>query len=398
MNNNDLLELLKRDSINIFSIKGLEEKINNGKKLRIKLGADPSKPDLHLGHSVILRKLRLFQELGHDVIFVIGDFTGMIGDPTGKNKTRPTLTLEETRKNGETYFEQVTKILDPNRTIIKYNSEWLDKLKFNDIINLTSKYTVARILERNDFSIRYHQNQSIGLHEMLYPLIQGYDSVALRANIEVGGTDQVFNLLVGRELQKDYQQEPQEVITFPLLRGLDGVEKMSKSLNNYISINESPHVMFEKCMKIPDHILLDYFQLTIDFDFEEAKNLIETDIRKAHYIYANEIVSLYHSKDEAINAEKKYKEITLNIIPSELNSIEIDYIKDMTLINVIRILGFATSNNEAKKLIIGKGIKINNIVIEDPFYKFTTDENVIISKGKSNYIRIIFNRIKERIK
>ena len=214
MTNEKLLEILKRDAIAIFSEEGLKEKLESGKKLKIKLGADPSRPDLHLGHSVVLRKLRLFQELGHEIIFVIGDFTGMIGDPSGKSKTRPSLTMEETRKSGETYFKQATKILNPEKTRIEYNSQWLGKMNFADVIRLAAKYTVARIMERDDFSKRYNEKQPISLHEILYPLAQGYDSVALGADIEIGGSDQTFNLLVGRELQRDYGQEPQEVITF----------------------------------------------------------------------------------------------------------------------------------------------------------------------------------------
>ena len=246
------LELIKRKAVQIFSEEELDEKIKSGKKLIIKLGADPSRPDLHLGHTVVLRVLKHFQDMGHDVVFVIGDFTAMIGDPSGKNKTRPALTFEETRKSGETYFRQVTKILDPAKTKITYNSEWLEKMNFRDIINLTSKYTVARILERDDFKNRYENKLPLSMHELMYPLMQGYDSVALKADIEIGGTDQTFNLLVGRELQKDYGQERQVVLTFPLLVGLDGKEKMSKSLDNYIGIDESPEIMYEKAMKIPD--------------------------------------------------------------------------------------------------------------------------------------------------
>ncbi len=390
MNTNDVLELIKRDSTEIYSVEGLKKKLNSPKKLKIKLGADPSRPDLHLGHSVVLRKLKLFQDLGHEIIFVIGDFTGMIGDPTGKSKTRPSLSLEETRESGKTYFNQVTKILNPDKTKIVYNSEWLTQMNFTDVIKLAAKYTLARILERDDFSNRYTQNKPIGLHEILYPLVQGYDSVVLHSDIEVGGTDQTFNLLVGRELQKDYGQEPQEVITFPLLRGLDGVEKMSKSLDNYIGIGEPPHSMFEKCMKVPDSILLDYFKLTTDFDIEKAKELMNNDIREAHLTYAKEIVTLYHSKDEAINAKKIYIQIAQNFIPSELNTINVNYTKDISLIDVMKQLQLANSNSEARKLIQGKGIKLNNVTVEDPFYKFSTDDSVIVSKGKSNYIKVAF--------
>lgn len=388
---NDVIEQIKHTSVAIYSIEGLEAKLKSGKKLRIKLGADPSRPDLHLGHSVVLRKLKLFQELGHEIVFVIGDFTAMIGDPTGRSKTRPSLTLEETRKSGETYFKQVAKILDPSLTTIVYNSTWLNKLNFADVIKLAGKYTVARILERDDFSKRYAENKPIGIHEMLYPLIQGYDSVDLHADIEVGGVDQTFNLLVGRELQRDYDQEPQEVIVFPLLPGLDGVEKMSKSLDNYIGIDEPPHVMFEKCMKVPDTILLDYFRLTTDIDMEFANEIVESDSRAAHFIYAKEIVTIYHSAEEALRAEEKYRQIASNAIPSEMPVITLELEEEISLIEVIKTLGFAASNSEARKLISNRGIKLNNVVIEDPFFKFTTKESVVISKGKSSFVKVIFN-------
>ena len=236
MTKDEKIELILRRTVDIHNKETLLKKLNNGKKLIVKFGADPSRPDLHLGHTVPLRALKVLQELGHDIVFVIGDFTAMIGDPSGKSKTRPSLSFEETRRNGETYFKQVSKILDPNKIRIVYNSEWLGKMSFEDVIKLTGKYTVARILERDDFKNRFNNNIPIGIHEFLYPLMQGYDSVALHADIEVGGTDQTFNLLVGRELQRDYDQEPQDVMCFPLLVGLDGKEKMSKSLGNYICL------------------------------------------------------------------------------------------------------------------------------------------------------------------
>ena len=256
------------------------------------MGADPSRPDLHLGHSVVLRKLRMLQDLGHQIVFIIGDFTAMIGDPSGRSKTRVPLTFEQTRANAQSYLEQVTKILDPEKTRIVYNSEWLGEMKFGDVLSLAGKYTLARILERDDFAKRYAENAPIGLHEIFYPLMQGYDSVAVKADIEVGGNDQTFNLLVGRELQRDYGQQPQEVITFPLLPGLDGVEKMSKSLGNYIGIDEPADVMFEKCMKVPDALLKTYFDLTTDLPESEYAGLIESDIRAALFLYAPNLFRL----------------------------------------------------------------------------------------------------------
>ena len=264
------LELIKRKAVQIISEEDLDKKLKSGKKLTIKLGADPSRPDLHLGHTVVLRALKTFQEMGHEVVFIIGDYTGMIGDPTGKSKTRPALTYEQVHSAGESYFKQVTKILDPEKTKIVYNSEWLSKLSFKDVLSLASKYTVARMLERDDFKKRYENNMPLSMHELFYPLMQGYDSVAINADIEIGGTDQTFNLLVGRELQKNYDQEPQVVITFPLLVGLDGKDKMSKSLDNYIGIDESPETMYEKAMKIPDDVLFDYYKLTTDLDLAET--------------------------------------------------------------------------------------------------------------------------------
>ena len=303
------LDLIKRKAVQIISEEDLNKKLKSGKKLRIKLGADPSRPDLHLGHTVVLRALKTFQEMGHEVVFIIGDYTGMIGDPTGKSKTRPALTYEQVHSAGESYFKQVTKILDPEKTKIVYNSEWLSKLNFKDVLSLASKYTVARMLERDDFKKRYENNMPLSMHELFYPLMQGYDSVAINADIEIGGTDQTFNLLVGRELQKNYDQEPQVVITFPLLVGLDGKDKMSKSLDNYIGIDESPETMYEKAMKIPDDVLFDYYKLTTDLDLAEADKLIKQDIIKAHKVYAEEIIKMYHGEEFIKQAEEKGVEI-----------------------------------------------------------------------------------------
>ena len=300
----DKLELIKRKAVQIFSEEELKQKLESGRKLKIKLGADPSRPDLHLGHTVVLRALKHFQEMGHEVIFVIGDFTAMIGDPSGKSKTRPALTWEETRKSGESYYRQVTKILDKDKTRVVYNSDWHSKLTFKDVISLTSKYTVARIMERDDFKNRFENNLPLSMHELLYPLMQGYDSVALNADIEIGGTDQTFNLLVGRELQKDYDQESQVVITFPLLVGLDGKEKMSKSLGNYIGIDESPETMYEKAMKIPDEVLIDYFRLTTDIEAETFEKWLKEDIVEAHKKYAEEIIKMYHGEEFIKQAEE----------------------------------------------------------------------------------------------
>ncbi len=383
----EALEILKRDSLQIFSEEGLKERLLSGKKLKVKMGADPSRPDLHLGHSVVLRKLRLLQDLGHEIIFLIGDFTAMIGDPSGKSKTRPSLTFEETRKNAETYLKQVTKILDPEKTRIAYNSEWLSPMNFEDVLKLAGHYTVARILERDDFAKRYKENLPIGLHEFFYPLMQGYDSVALEADIEVGGNDQTFNLLVGRELQKDFGQKPQEVITFPLLPGLDGVEKMSKSLDNYIGIDEPADLMFEKCMKVPDSLISDYFRLTTDYDFASAVELINKDIREAHFEYARVLVKMYHGEDAVAAAEARYREIAKGGIPDEMPVVHADA-KPASIIELVRIANLAPSNSEARRLILGNGIKINNETVNALDYVIEDTGSIIVSRGKSKYVKV----------
>ena len=381
------LEIIKRNAVQIISEEELNKKMESGKKLKIKLGADPSRPDLHLGHTVVLRALKEFQKMGHEVIFVIGDYTGMIGDPSGKNKTRPALTFEETRKSGETYFKQVTKILDKEKTKIAYNSEWLSKLNLKEVIELTSKYTVARILEREDFKNRYENNLPLSIHELLYPLMQGYDSVALKADIEIGGTDQTFNLLVGRELQKEFSQEPQIVITFPLLVGLDGKNKMSKSLDNYIGIDEKPEIMYEKAMKIPDECLLQYYQLTTDIDLEEVKTLIKEDILLAHRKYAREIIKMYHGEEYVKDAENRYNTVAKGGTPQDIKEIFLRE-KEMNICDLLVKVQFATSKSEAKRLIIGNGVKIDNKTVDDIHLMINIEEEKILRVGKSKFIKV----------
>jgi tyrosyl-tRNA synthetase len=400
----EVYQIIRRDCVSIIHEDEFFNKLMSGKKLKIKLGADPSRPDLHLGHSVVLRKLKLLQELGHEIMFVIGDFTGMIGDPSGKSKTRKPLSFEETRKNGETYLKQVTKILDPQLTTITYNSEWLSLLNFAQVLQLAGKYTVARILERDDFSQRFYAQESIGMHELFYPLMQGYDSVALCADVEIGGTDQTFNLLVGRELQRDYGMEPQCVLTFPLLIGLDGVEKMSKSLDNYIGIDEAPEIMYEKCMKIQDHLLEDYFRLTTDISPVEFKEWIKTDIREAHKHYASTIVTLYWGEEAAIASMQRYNRVATGNIPIELESVDLEQ-SEIPLIDLLVRVGFADSKSEARRLIRGLGVKINHTVVKDemcilskkmieeqfPPSETTSDNGFVISKGKNRFIRCELN-------
>jgi len=313
------MDLIKRGVVEIIPeeelVKKIENSIKTGKPLRVKLGCDPTRPDLHLGHSVVLRKLRHFQELGHIAILIIGDFTAMIGDPSGQNKTRPQLSFEETRVNGQTYFEQAKKILLPERVEIRYNSEWLGKMTFEDVIRLASKYTVARMLERDDFTKRYKSGEPISIHELLYPLAQAMDSVAIEADVELGGTDQKFNLLVGRDIQREFGQEPQVIITTPLLVGTDGVEKMSKSLGNYIALNDPPFEMYGKTMSIPDELIYDYFLLTTDLspaEIEQIKKQLQdpnVNPRDLKRKLAWELVRMYHGVEAANKAQDEFDKI-----------------------------------------------------------------------------------------
>lgn len=400
MNKKEQINLILRRTTEVYNLDTLEKKLNGKKKLVIKFGADPSRPDLHLGHTVPLRALKILQELGHEIVFVIGDFTAMVGDPSGKSKTRPSLSFEETRKNGESYFKQVAKILDPSKIRIAYNSEWLGKMNFEDVLKLTSKYTVARILERDDFSNRFTNKTPIGIHEFLYPLMQGYDSVALNADIEIGGTDQTFNLLVGRELQRDYGQEPQDVMCFPLLVGLDGKEKMSKSLGNYIGIAESPEIMYEKAMKIPDDVLLDYFKLTTDIDLDMAKKLIEKDVIEAHKVYAKEIITMYHGEQYLKAAEDRYKTVASGGIPENVDEVEIENEKlnnNLLLTELLLISSMVSSKSEGRRMIEQNGISVNNKKIVDVNKIITKDDfinnELIIQKGKKQFKKITIKKL-----
>ena len=381
------LEIIKRKAVQIFSEEDLDRKINSGKKLTIKLGADPSRPDLHIGHSVVLRVLKQFQDMGHEVVFVVGDFTGMIGDPSGKNKTRPALTFEQTRKSAETYLEQATKILDKNKTRIAFNSEWLSKMNFADVIKLTSKYTVARIMERDDFKNRFENNLPLSMHELLYPLMQGYDSVELNADIEIGGTDQTFNLLVGRELQKDYGQESQVVMTFPLLVGLDGKEKMSKSLDNYIGLTDSPFEKFEKSMKIPDGVLRQYFELATDLSTDEIDKIISGDIREAHMLFAKELLKMYDDVNEFEIIKERYMNIAKGEIPDNVEEVKIDK-KEINICNLLVEIGFASSKSEAKRMILGNGVKVDGEVITDIIKVIRIAEGKVVQFGKNRFKKV----------
>jgi tyrosyl-tRNA synthetase len=392
---NDSLKLIKRGSDEILTESDLKKKLDSGKQLIVKAGFDPTAPDLHLGHTVLLNKLRHFQELGHKVIFLIGDFTGRIGDPSGTNKTRPTLDAKDLVENAKTYEKQVFKILKKELTEVRFNSEWCDKLGADGLIKLASKYNVARMLERDDFNKRFTSNKSIAIHEFLYPLVQGYDSVALEADVECGGTDQKFNLLVGRELQRDYDQEPQVVITVPILEGLDGVKKMSKSLDNFIGIDEEPNEMFGKIMSISDELMWRWFELLSFLKEEEIAKLKEEmssgkNPRDIKFVLAEELVDRFHEDGDG----KKCKEAFLNRfqkgnMPDEIELIEVTIEKDtILLVNLLKDANMITSVSEGNRLIKQGGIKINSEKIEDSKLEISKGTENIYQVGKRKFLKI----------
>ena len=392
----DALKLIKRGSDEILTESDLKKKLDSGKKLIVKAGFDPTAPDLHLGHTVLLNKLRHFQDLGHKVIFLIGDFTGRIGDPSGTNKTRPIVDSDSLIENAKTYKNQVFKILKKDLTEVRFNSEWCDKLGADGLIKLASKYNVARMLERDDFNKRFSSNKTIAIHEFLYPLVQGYDSVALEADVECGGTDQKFNLLVGRELQRDYEQEPQVVITVPILEGLDGVKKMSKSLDNYIAIDEEPDEMFGKIMSISDELMWRWFEL-LSFMPEEDIAKLKDEMKKGKnprdikFILAEELVDRFHKEGEG----KKSKEIFLNRfqkgnIPDEIESVNVDIKNDsILLVNLLKDTNMISSISEGNRLITQGGIKINSEKVEDPKLEVSKGSEGIYQVGKRKFLKII---------
>ena len=374
-------------------VKKLERSIKTNKPLNIKLGCDPSRPDLHLGHSVVLRKLRQFQDLGHMAILIIGDFTGMIGDPSGKSKTRPSLTLEETHRNGLSYFEQAEKILSADRISMQYNSDWLNKMSFADVIRLASKYTVARMLERDDFTIRYKAGEPISVHEFLYPLAQAMDSVAIHSDVELGGTDQKFNLLVGRDIQREYDQEPQVILTMPILVGTDGIDKMSKSLDNYIGISDSPKEIFGKTLSIPDKLIYQYFELVTDVSKQELasiKSSLENakinprDIKRQ---LARTLVRMYHSQTLADQAEKEFDKIFVQkSIPDNIEDF-----KRRESINIITLLTdakLASSKGEARRLIDQGGVSIDDERVTDPNLILPDKDEFILKVGKRRFLKV----------
>lgn len=389
---------LLRGAEHIVPEGALREKLALSKResrsLRVKLGVDPSSPDLHLGHAVVLRKMRDFQDAGHKVVLIIGDFTATIGDPTGKSKTRPVLSLEETRRNSESYVAQATKILDPSpeRLELRYNSAWLAPLGFAELIRLSSSYTVARMLERDDFTKRYAAGSPISVHEFLYPLAQAYDSVAIEADVELGGTDQLFNLLVGRDVQRAYDQPPQVALTMPLLEGLDGVEKMSKSLGNYIGIAEPPEVMFKKAMLVPDALLMRYFELCTPLPLDEAKALVERDIKAAHRVFARELVELYHGPEPVAEAEARYDFVAKGGVPNDVPELTLPegVVQDgaVWVCKLATLAGLSASNGDARRLIQNRGLKLNGEVVEDVNLQVTLEAPVVLQRGKDRFVRV----------
>ena len=391
----EALKLIKRGTDEILTESDLKKKLESGKQLVVKAGFDPTAPDLHLGHTVLLNKLRHFQDLGHKVIFLIGDFTGRIGDPSGTNKTRPTLDSKDLVQNAKTYEKQVFKILKKDLTDVRFNSEWCENLGADGLIQLASKYNVARMLERDDFNKRFSSNKSIAIHEFLYPLVQGYDSVALEADVECGGTDQKFNLLVGRELQRDYDQEPQVVITVPILEGLDGIKKMSKSLNNFVGIDEEPNEMFGKIMSISDELMWRWFEL-LSFISEEEINDLKKQMehgknpRDIKFILAEELVDRFHKDGEG----KKCKESFLNRfqkgnIPDDIDSVKINIDgPKIMLVNLLKDANMISSVSEGNRLIKQGGIKINSEKVEDPKHEVSEGSEDIYQVGKRKFLKI----------
>lgn len=393
MNSVDLdqqLKVLLRGVSDIVSVEELKEKISSEKPLVVKLGVDPTSPDLHLGHTVILRKLKQFQDFGHKVVFIIGDFTAKIGDPSGRDSTRPMLTNEAIVENARTYQQQVFKILDKEKTEVRYNSCWLKELGIDGLLKLCSKYTVARMLERDDFEKRYKNNVPITILEFIYPLLQGYDSVAIKADVELGGNDQKFNLVVGRDLQKGAGQKPQVIITMPLLEGIDGVRKMSKSYGNYISINESPKDMFGKIMSIPDSLMLKYYELLTEEDMQKVKDFVETNPRDAKANLAYLIVKQYYNEEiarkeiEEFNRIFKEKKLPTDLLEIKLQS------KKYTLVDIILATGVVKSKSEIKRLISQGGIKINQQKVSQNIeLEVKKEESLVLQIGKINFVKVI---------
>ena len=394
------MDLIKRGVSEIIPegelVRKIEKSILRQTPLNIKLGCDPSRPDLHLGHSVVLRKLRQFQDLGHQAIFIVGDFTGMIGDPSGRSKTRPSLSIEETRLNGQSYFDQATKILSASKVKMVYNSEWLAQMSFSDVIRLASKYTVARMLERDDFTIRYKAGEPISVHEFLYPLAQAMDSVAIDSDVELGGTDQKFNLLVGRDIQREFGKEPQVILTMPILVGTDGKEKMSKSLDNYIGISEAPREMYGKTLSISDDLIYDYFLLATDLPANvlsalkkdlEKKSVNPRDSKRR---LARKIISMYHSEQDAIAAEEEFDRIFVKKdLPDDIETFSLE--APHNAVGILQLLldtKLVESKGEARRLIEQGGVSVDGVKIADINASVQLVRPVIVKVGRRRFLKV----------
>jgi len=398
------LEIIKRGTAEIIPeeelIEKLKRSIKEDRPLRVKLGLDPTAPDIHLGHTVVLHKMRQLQELGHDIILIMGDFTGRIGDPSGRSETRRQLTEEEIQRNVATYKDQVGKILDLNKTRVVYNSTWLGTLNFSDVVTLAAKYTVARMLERDDFERRYKQGIPIGIHEFLYPLMQGYDSVVVKADIELGGTDQKFNLMVGRDLQREFGQEPQVAITMPILEGLDGVQKMSKSLGNYIGISEPPNEIYGKTMSITDELIVRYFELVTPVPIEEVRQIRDDmasgklNPRDAKMRLARELVTMFHGKEAALNAEKEFIAVfQKGALPDDIPDVVIPQNElgddgTIWLPKLLTAAGLTNSTSAGKRSIIQGAVRVDGEKITDPDHRVLVTDGMVVQIGKRKFARI----------
>ncbi len=388
-----VVDLLPEDEL----VKKLERSIKEKTPLIVKLGCDPSRPDLHLGHTVVLRKMRQFQNLGHQAILIVGDFTGMIGDPSGKSETRPSLTLEETREHGKSYFEQASKVLDAEKVRIMHNSDWLGKMTFEEVILLASKYTVARMLERDEFHNRYTKGEPISVHEFLYPLAQAMDSVAIESDIELGGTDQKFNLLVGRDIQREYGQEPQIILTMPIIAGTDGTQKMSKSLDNYIGISEPPNEIYGKTLSIPDSLIHAYFELLTNVSKEELgkmKAVLDDHAQNPRDLkrrLARELVTLYYSQDDAVKAEQEFDNVFIKKqIPDDIQEFTLDTSDAKAwIVKLMTESGLVSSNSESKRLIKDGAVSIDGEKVADPNAEIPLAVPCVLKVGKRRFVKIV---------
>ncbi|MFT6906004.1 MAG: tyrosyl-tRNA synthetase [Oleiphilaceae bacterium] len=397
----DALAIIKRGVEEIIVEEGLIKKLESGKKLRIKAGFDPTAPDLHLGHTVLINKLKQFQDLGHEILFLIGDFTGMIGDPTGKSATRPPLTKEQVKQNADTYKEQVFKILDPALTTVVFNSEWMGEMSAAEMIHLAGQYTVARMLERDDFSKRFKGEQSIAIHEFLYPLVQGYDSVALKADVELGGTDQKFNLLMGRTLQKSAGMEPQTIITLPLLEGLDGVQKMSKSLNNYVGVNDAPGEMYSKLLSLPDEMIWRYFEL-LSFNTVEQIDLLKQEVvngrnpQEVKDIFAREIIERFHNKEAAEGAHNSAgNRVSLGEIPENVEEVEVDVgdQDEIPIATVLRMAGLVQKAAQAKDALSRGAVFVDGQKVVDVTIRLRVQGRfILLQSGKKKIKKVMLKK------